>query len=61
MIIQRYVLSHLLKVFVGAALVLYSVMFIVQWIRIGQVMSLEDLDVLLLALVPLALLGLGRS
>jgi LPS export ABC transporter permease LptF len=61
MIIQRYVLNNLLKVFVGAALVLYGVMFIVQWIRIGQVMSLEDLDVLLLALVPLAIFVLPMA
>jgi LPS export ABC transporter permease LptF len=61
MVIQRYMLNHLMKVFLGAALVLYGVMFIVQWIRIGQVMSIEDIDVLLLALVPLAIFVLPMA
>lgn len=61
MIIQRYILSHLLKSFLGASLVLYGVMFVVQWIRIGQIISLEDFDVLLLALVPLAVFVLPMA
>lgn len=61
MIIQRYILSHFIKIFLGASLVLYGVMFVVQWIRIGQIVSLEDLDVLLLALVPLAVFVLPMA
>ena len=45
MIINRYILGYLLKTFVGASLVLYGVMIIVQWIRIGQLITMRDLDV----------------
>lgn len=61
MIIYRYILGHLLKTFVGASLVLYGVMIIVQWIRIGQLITIRDLDVLLLAMVPLAVFVLPMA
>ncbi len=61
MIIQRYILNHLARLFLGALLVLYGVMFIVEWIRIGQVISIDDFDVLLLALVPMAVFVLPMA
>lgn len=54
MIIQRYILGHLVKLFTGACLVLYGVMLIVELVRLGQMISIKDIDVLGLALVPMA-------
>ncbi len=54
MIIKRYVLSHLLKLFFGASLVLYGVMLIVELVQIGQIVSGNDLDIFILALIPTA-------
>jgi len=54
MTIQKYILGHLIRLFLGACLVLYGVMLIVQLVRLGQVLSISDIDVLLLALVPMA-------
>lgn len=61
MIIQKYVLKHLARLFLGAVLVLYGVMFIVEWIRIGQVISMDDFDVFFLALVPMAVFVLPMA
>lgn len=61
MIIRRYIFNHLAKLFLGALLVLYGVMFIVEWIRIGQIISRDDVDILVLALVPMAVFVLPMS
>ncbi len=61
MIIQKYILNHLARLFLGALLVLYGVMFIVEWIRIGQVISRDDFDIFLMALIPLAVFVLPMA
>lgn len=55
MIVQRYVLKNLIKVFLASALVLYGVMFIVEWIRIGKFVSVSDFDIFIFAMVPMAI------
>lgn len=52
--IRRYILTHLIEVFSGTLAVLYGVMFIVQWIRIGRAISIKDIDILLLAMIPMS-------
>lgn len=52
--IRGYIFAHLMEVFSGTLAVLYSVMFIVQWIRIGRAVSFRDIDILLLAMVPMS-------
>lgn len=52
--VRRYVFVHLMEVFSGTLAVLFGVMLIVQWIRIGRAISLRDLDILLLAMVPMS-------
>ncbi len=54
MLIRRYVLGHVIKAFLAALAVLYSVMFIVQWVKLSGLLSAGDVDILLLALVPMA-------
>ncbi|HQI02056.1 MAG TPA: LptF/LptG family permease [Deltaproteobacteria bacterium] len=61
MIIQRYVLNHLLKLFLGASLVLYGVMLIVELVQIGQLVSGNDLDIFILALIPTAVFVLPMA
>jgi lipopolysaccharide export system permease protein len=61
MIIKRYVLAHLLKLFLGASLVLYGVMLIVELVRIGQIVSGDDLDIFILALIPTAVFVLPMA
>ncbi|OPZ59676.1 MAG: putative permease YjgP/YjgQ family protein [Deltaproteobacteria bacterium ADurb.Bin510] len=51
--IRRYVLKNVFKTFLGALAVLYAVMGIVQGIKLGGVLSLKDIDLFLLAMVPL--------
>lgn len=55
MIVQRYIILNLARVFVSSALVLYGVMLVVEWIRIGRFISLRELDVLFYAMVPMAI------
>jgi lipopolysaccharide export system permease protein len=52
--IKRYILTSLVEVFLGTIAVLYGVMLIVQWIRTGGLISFKDIDVLLLAMVPMS-------
>lgn len=52
--IRRYIFRSLIVVFSGTLAVLYGVMFIVQWIRIGRAITLRDMDILLLAMVPMS-------
>jgi len=54
MTIRSYILNQLSRVFLSASLVLYCVMFIVQLVRMGQVLSVSDMDIFLLALIPMA-------
>ncbi|HHO74863.1 MAG TPA: YjgP/YjgQ family permease [Deltaproteobacteria bacterium] len=54
MIIQRYILRYLLTVFFSSSLVLYAVMFIVEWIRIGRFVSISDIDVFFVIMIPMA-------
>ena len=61
MIVQRYVLTYLTKVFIASALVLYGVMFIVEWIRIGRFVSISDIDIFLFAMVPMAIFVLPMA
>jgi hypothetical protein len=52
--IKRYILFSLLEVFGGIIAVLFGVMIIIQWITLGKALSIHDLDVLLLAMVPMS-------
>lgn len=52
--ISRYILTSLIEVFLGTLAVLYGVMFIIQWIRVGSLISLKDMDLLLMAMVPMS-------
>jgi len=52
--IRWYILSRLLEVFAGTMAVLFGVMLIVQWMRIGRAVTLRDLDILLLTFVPMS-------
>lgn len=61
MIIKRYILNHLLKLFLGASLVLYGVMFIVELVRIGQLVSWNDIDVFFMVLIPTAVFVLPMA
>ena len=54
MTINRYLTGNILKGFFAALGVLYGVMLIVEWIKVGRLVSLKDADVLLLAMVPMA-------
>ena len=52
--IRGYIFTHLIEVFAGTLAVLYGVMLIVQWIRIGRAISINDIDILLLAMIPMS-------
>jgi lipopolysaccharide export system permease protein len=52
--IKRYIFLSLLEVFSGTIAVLFGVMLIIQWITFGKALSLSDIDVLLLAMIPLS-------
>ena len=61
MIVLRYVLTSLTKVFLASALVLYGVMFVVEWIRIGKFVSISDVDIFFYAMVPMAIFVLPMA
>jgi LPS export ABC transporter permease LptF len=61
MIIQRYILGHLIRLFIGACLVLYGVMLIVEIMRVGKILTLNDMDFVALALVPMAVIILPMA
>lgn len=61
MIVQRYVMTSLTRVFIASALVLYGVMFIVEWIRIGRFVSVSDMDIFFFAMVPMAIFVLPMA
>ncbi len=52
--IKRYIFLSLVEVFSGTIAVLFGVMLIIQWITFGKALSIRDIDVLLLAMVPLS-------
>ena len=52
--IERYIFLYLIEVFGGTLAVLYGVMLIVQWVSFGMALTIGDIDVLLLAMVPLS-------
>jgi len=52
--IKRYLFSQLIEIFIGTLAILYGVMMIVQWIRIGKAVTIRDVDILLLAMVPMS-------
>ncbi len=61
MIITRYILNQLAKVFLGATAVLYCVMFIIELIKIGQIASIKDFDIFFLSLIPMAVFVLPMA
>jgi lipopolysaccharide export system permease protein len=61
MIITRYILGHLIRLFIGACLVLYGVMLIVEVVKLGMVFSFRDIDVIAFALVPMAVVILPMA
>jgi lipopolysaccharide export system permease protein len=61
MTIQKYIFGHLVRLFIGACLVLYGVMLIVELVRLGKILSISDVDVLVLALVPMAMIILPMA
>lgn len=54
MMVRRYILYSVVKSFFAALAVLYSVMIIVEWISLGQFMTVKDADLLALAMLPMA-------
>jgi lipopolysaccharide export system permease protein len=52
--IKRYIFLSLLEVFGATIAVLFGVMLIIQWITLGKALSMSDMDVLLLTMVPLS-------
>jgi lipopolysaccharide export LptBFGC system permease protein LptF len=52
--IRWYILSRLLEAFIATMAVLFGVMLIVQWMRIGRAVTLRDVDILLLTFVPMS-------
>jgi len=61
MIIRRYILRYLASVFLASSLVLYAVMFIVEWIRIGRFVSISDIEVFFFVMVPMAVFVLPMA
>ena len=53
MLIRRYIAAHILTAFLAALAVLSGVMIIVEWIQMGNILTLKDFDLILLALVPM--------
>jgi len=51
--IRLYVLKNVVKTFLGALVVLYAVMGIVQGVKFGGFIGLKDIDLFILALVPM--------
>ncbi|HVN71317.1 MAG TPA: LptF/LptG family permease, partial [Desulfomonilia bacterium] len=52
--IRRYLFLSLIETFAGIMAVLYGVMLIVQWIQIGNILSMRDINLLFLAMVPMS-------
>lgn len=55
MLIRRYIAAHILKTFFAALAVLAGVMIIVQWVQMGKLLTARDIDLVLLAMVPMGL------
>lgn len=53
MLIHRYLTAYLLKSFCAALAILSGVMIIAQWIQMGSFLTFRDVDLILLALVPM--------
>lgn len=53
MLIRRYIAAHIIKAFAAALAVLSGVMIIVQWLQMGSLLTIRDIDLVLLALVPM--------
>lgn len=51
--ITWYILKSLLEVFAGTLAVLYGVMLIIQWVSFGTALTISDIDVLLLSMIPM--------
>ncbi|MEA2102673.1 MAG: LptF/LptG family permease [Thermodesulfobacteriota bacterium] len=54
MLIQRYIFYAVIKAFFAIMGVLYGIMVIVEWVNMGGLLSPGDMDLLVLALVPMA-------
>ncbi|MEA3223796.1 MAG: LptF/LptG family permease [Thermodesulfobacteriota bacterium] len=61
MLVYRYILSQLVKSFLGALGVLFCVAGIVEWVQGRGVISITDIDVMLLAMVPIATFALPMA
>ncbi|HDP26204.1 MAG TPA: YjgP/YjgQ family permease [Deltaproteobacteria bacterium] len=59
--ISRYIGGSLIEVFLASCAVLYAVMVIVEWVRIGAFISFRELDILLLAMVPMSIFVLPMA
>lgn len=54
MTVVKYMFVRLAAVFAGLACALAGVMFAIQWMRMGHALTLRDLDILVLSLVPMS-------
>jgi lipopolysaccharide export system permease protein len=52
--IKLYIFKTLIEVFLGTLAVLYGVMFIIQWIQVGNLLTISDADIIFLAMVPMS-------
>jgi lipopolysaccharide export system permease protein len=52
--IKIYIFKSLIEVYLGTLAVLYGVMFIIQWIQVGSLLSIRDADMIMLAMVPMS-------
>ncbi|MGC9323236.1 MAG: LptF/LptG family permease [Desulfomonilia bacterium] len=59
--VSRYILGSLIETFLASCAVLYAVMIIVEWVRIGSAITLQDIDILLLVLVPMSIFVLPMA
>ena len=60
-LVYRYVFSNVLKSFTAILLVLSAVAMIAEWMRFGNIISIKDLDILILSLVPVATFAIPMS
>ncbi len=59
--VRRYILNHVGRSFLAAVAVLYSVMFIVQWIKLSSVLSSKDINIFFLVMLPMAAIIIPMS
>ncbi len=60
-LVHRYVFSNVLRSFTAILLVLSAVALIAEWMRFGSIISIKDIDLLMLSLLPVATFAIPMS